>query len=167
MFGTEQRASADRQTGRECACRVSVACWLSVCLSVCVDPFFPCDTTTPSHCSPATIACQSNKWLPIPRKTSIIICSQSRRETSGNMHLSSQSMIDACSVFEMQQPSIIEYCLNAAYKIHAWLVMSIHMREGTCSFNLLDLVGMWGGMQRPCSSSLWHNQSVQRADFIR
>lgn len=93
MFGAEQ---SKRRQKEACAHRVSVAYWLSVCLSVCVNPFFPCDLTTPSHCSPPATACQGNKWPPIPRETSIIICTQSRREMSGNMHLSSQSMLDGC-----------------------------------------------------------------------
>lgn len=60
------RASADRQTDRASAHSVSVAYWFSVCMSVSVDPFFPCDTATPSHCSPPATACQGNKWPPIP-----------------------------------------------------------------------------------------------------
>lgn len=95
----------------------------------------PATWPRPHTCSPPATACQGNKWPPIPRETSIIICTQSRREMSGNMHLSSQSMLDGCREQTLQtwQLPMLRLVVCSAFEINSlrlfWAIQFLKIKR--------------------------------------
>lgn len=106
-----ERGQADRQTERA----HTVCLWPTDYLSACLSPLIhssPATRPRPHTALPLPLHVRVTNGHLSPRETGIIICTQSRREMSGNMHLSSQSMVDGCreQSLEAWQPLMFTFC---------------------------------------------------------